>query len=74
MDKVIQVKVIPNAKKNELKMDGTRFKAYVTVPPIEGKANRVLINILAQYFSCKRTQIKIIRGERSKNKFIKISY
>ncbi|MEO0087074.1 MAG: DUF167 domain-containing protein [candidate division WOR-3 bacterium] len=69
---IIKIRVIPNAKKNEIVKEKDRLKVYLTAPPIEGKANKVLIEILAEYFNVKKGQIKIIKGEKSKDKIIEI--
>ncbi|MEO0105232.1 MAG: DUF167 domain-containing protein [candidate division WOR-3 bacterium] len=72
MNNIIKIQVIPNAKKNEIVKEKDRLKVYLTAPPIEGKANKVLIEILAEYFNVKKGQIKIIKGEKSKDKIIEI--
>ncbi len=71
--RIIRVKAVPNAKKNELKKEGEVFKIYLTCAPTKGKANKLLIEILADYFNCKKSQLKIIRGEKSKNKVIQLN-
>ncbi|MEO0097428.1 MAG: DUF167 domain-containing protein [candidate division WOR-3 bacterium] len=72
MNNIIKIRVIPNAKKNEVVKEENRLKVYLTAPPIEGKANKVLIEILAEYFNVRKGQIKIIKGEKSKDKIIEI--
>ena len=67
-DKIIELKVIPNAKKNEFKGN----KVYLTAPPVEGQANEALVEFLAEYFNVKKRQIAILRGQRSRNKTVKI--
>ena len=66
----IQVRVVPNAKKNEVKIEQQRLKVYLTAPASEGKANKLLIEVLAKYFNCKKAQLSIVRGEKSRNKII----
>jgi len=70
---LIPVKVIPRAKGNKVKKEDAGFKVYLTAPPIDGKANKLLIKLLADYFSCKKQQIKILKGRRSKNKLIQLT-
>lgn len=74
MSNTISVKVTPNAKRNEVQEDGQGFRVYLTAPPVEGKANKLLLKLLADYFSCKKSQLKIIKGEKSKNKIIQVTY
>jgi len=68
MPKVIEIKVVPNAKKNQFK----NGKVYLTAPAVEGKANRALIEFLAEHFDVKKSQVRIIRGLKSRNKVIQI--
>lgn len=74
----ISVKVIPNAKQNEVVDDafdllGARIlKVKVNQPPEDGRANKAVIEILADYFKVKKSAIVIITGETSRNKIIEI--
>ena len=68
----INIKVITKAKRNEIKKVGDNYKAWLTIAPTQGKANQALIELLANYFKIKKSQIKIIKGARSKNKVIEI--
>ena len=68
----ITVKAIPNAKKAEVKEQNGVLRVKIDLPPIDGKANKRLIEILAEYFSIPKSRIKIIRGGSSKNKVIEI--
>ncbi len=69
---LIEVKVIPNAKKNRILEEGGMFKAYVTAPAVEGKANKALIKLLAEHFKVKKGDVRIIRGARSRKKVVEI--
>ena len=51
--------------------DGS-LKVYLKVPPIEGKANEALRELLAEEFCVSKSMVKIIRGERSKDKVVEI--
>jgi len=72
MSDVIQVKVIPNAKKNEILEHNQGLKVRITAPPVEGKANKLLVKLLADYFSCRKSEIKIIKGKKTKTKIIQV--
>jgi len=69
---LLKIKVITNARRNEIKTDGERTKVYVNAPPAGGRANRELIEFLAGHFGVKKNSVKILRGEKSKNKLIEI--
>lgn len=68
----ITVKVKPNSKKQEIKVEDEIYTAYLNSPPIEGKANEELIEALADYFNVSRSKIKIISGHKSKIKIVDI--
>jgi len=68
-----RVKVKPNAKKDrvEIMEDGT-VKISIKAPPVEGKANKSLINFISKKFKVPKAKIKIISGKHSRNKIIQI--
>ena len=73
----ISIKVIPNAKQNEIVEGfdeaGARIlKVRVNQPPEDGKANKVAIELLAKYLKVKKSTVSIISGETSRNKIIEI--
>jgi len=70
MSDFVRVRVISNARKNKVKQEAQGLKVYLTAPPVEGKANRLLLKILAEYFNCRDSDLKIVRGEKSKDKLI----
>jgi uncharacterized protein (TIGR00251 family) len=69
---IINLKVVANAKKNEIKEENGLFKVYVAAPPVDGKANKAVVETLAAHFQAKKNQIKIIRGEKSSRKVVQI--
>lgn len=72
------VKITANAKQNkiaDLYLDekGNCFlKISVTSTAIEGKANAALINLLADSWQLKKTQVKIKHGSTNRYKIIHI--
>ncbi|PIU13283.1 MAG: YggU family protein [Hadesarchaea archaeon CG08_land_8_20_14_0_20_51_8] len=71
--KRIKIKVVPNAGKNKVFEGGERLKVYVTSPPTRGKANKAVIKLLAEFFEVKRGDVKIIKGEKSREKIVEIN-
>jgi len=69
---IIEVRVITNAKKKELKFEGDSLKVKITALPKEGRANTALIEYLADFFGMKRSEVKIIKGEKEKRKLISL--
>jgi uncharacterized protein (TIGR00251 family) len=69
---IINIRVSPRAKLNLVKNDGDIMRVYITTAPEDGKANQAVIKLLAEHFSVAKSQIKIIRGETSRDKVIQI--
>lgn len=70
--KKIKIKVIPNAKKAKILQEGELFKVYVNAPAVDGKANKAVIEVLSEHFNIRKSGIKIVRGEKSREKVIEI--
>ncbi|MBU2564615.1 DUF167 domain-containing protein [Patescibacteria group bacterium] len=66
----MKIKVITNAKKQEIKKQGDLLKVYLISKPEKGKANNELINLLTDYFKTSKSNINIRKGEKSKNKIM----
>jgi uncharacterized protein (TIGR00251 family) len=69
----IRVRVKAHARKNEVKqLDVNQFLISVTAPPVEGKANEKVIELLAEYFDRPKRCITIFRGNASKDKIVEV--
>jgi uncharacterized protein (TIGR00251 family) len=68
----INVRVSPGAKKEKIEESDGGLKVYMNVPAIEGRANKKLIEILAEYYGIKKYNIKIVLGEKKRDKVIEI--
>lgn len=67
---VASIRISPNAKKNEIIKEGEVVKIKITAQPIDGKANKALVEFLSKNFKIPKTSIKILKGETSKDKTI----
>ena len=67
------IKISPNAKKNEIIKTNAEVKIKITAQPVDGKANKALIEFLSKTFKIPKTSISIIKGETSKEKTILFS-
>ncbi len=71
---LINVKVKPKAKKEYVKkVSDNEFEVAVNEPPEEGRANRRVIELLAEYLNVSKSNISIIKGEKSKSKILKVT-
>ena len=68
----IKVKVVANAKRQRVVAEGEALKVYVNAPAVEGRANKALVNFLAEYFKIKKSGIKIISGKKSREKIVQV--
>ena len=67
---IVNIRISPNAKKNEIITDGEIVKIKITAQPIDGKANKALIEYLSKNFKIPKSSIKIIIGDTSKDKTV----
>lgn len=69
----ITVAVKPNSKKEsvELVSDGS-YTVRVNVPPVDGKANERVIELLSKHFKQPKSLITLISGPKSKKKIFSI--
>jgi len=69
----IQINVKPNSKQQKIEEenDGS-LTVRLKSPPVDGKANQELIEILAKKFGVAKSQIVIKSGLFSRNKLIEI--
>ncbi|KAI5186378.1 uncharacterized protein NEHOM01_1432 [Nematocida homosporus] len=66
----INCEIKANSKKPNLTYEDGRLIIAVRAAAIENKANKEVIESLADFFELKRTQITIISGHKSKSKIL----
>ncbi len=67
------IKIKPNANENKIMEQHDDFlKIKIRAIPEKGKANNALIKFLSKYFEIPKSNIKIIKGETSRNKIVEI--
>ncbi len=71
--KTIQVKVKPNARTSEFSehADGT-WLAKIKSPPVDGKANSELIDLVAEHFNVSKGSVLIKSGAGARLKLVQI--
>ena len=69
---ILQLRISPNASKNEIIRTEEILKVKITAQPIDGKANKALIEFLSKSFKIPKSSIEILKGETSKDKTILI--
>lgn len=53
-----------------LKHSDSVLRVKVTAPAVDGKANKALISVLADYFGVPKSKILILSGEKRKRKIV----
>jgi uncharacterized protein len=69
---IIKVKVIPRAKKERIVSVDGGLKVYLTEPALEGRANKRLIELVAEHLKVKKYTITIVRGQHNREKVLEI--
>ncbi len=68
MSFTLELMVVPRSSINKLIQESNSLKLKITAPPVDGEANKEIINFLAKSFSCPKTSILLISGFKSKKK------
>ena len=70
----IAVRVTPKASRNKITQDddGT-LRAYVTVPPADGKANSAVLGLLAKALGVPKSRLTLTKGQKARDKLFTIS-
>ena len=70
---LISIRVTTRAKKESVKSRDNVLRVCVNQPPEDGRANEAVIKLLAEHFKISKSQIKIVKGEKSREKIIEIT-
>lgn len=69
----IYIKASPKSSKNEvIKISDNEYKVKITAAPVRGKANEMLIEVLAKYFKTSKSLVNIVGGKTAKTKIVDI--
>jgi len=70
---IIRLHIAPKARHNEVQgTHGSALKIRLTAPPVEGAANRALVEFLAERLGVRRQQIAIVSGQHSRDKVVQV--
>lgn len=69
----LHVRVQPNARRSAFAgIYNQSLKVALRAPAVDGKANRALVEFLAEFAGVARSQIEIARGEKSREKTVRL--
>jgi uncharacterized protein len=70
---LIRVKVIPRSSRTEIAgKEKDIYRVKITDPPVEGKANKALIALLAEKLGIAKRDIEITVGKTSRMKTVRV--
>jgi uncharacterized protein len=69
----LEVRLQPRAGRNEIVgMRDGRLVVRVAAPPVDNRANRALCKLIAKRAGVARGQVSVVRGERSRDKVVRV--
>lgn len=69
----LPVRLQPRASANEVTGErGEAIAFRVTAPPVDGKANKALINLVAERLGIAKSRVSIVRGDTGRDKMLEI--
>jgi uncharacterized protein YggU (UPF0235/DUF167 family) len=68
----IVVRVTPNASREQVTIDGSRFVIRVTCVPEDGKANKAVTRLLAKALGVAPSRLVLIRGMTGRDKVFRV--
>ncbi len=69
-----RLKVHPRARRARLAGKlGDEWKLEITAPPVDGKANKAVIEFFAETLGVPRSSVRIVAGEHSQHKVVEIT-
>lgn len=69
----IEIKVTAGAKSNSFKFENGTYSIRIMAKAIDGKANKAIIDFLADELNIKKRDVEILKGEKSSKKIIAIN-
>jgi len=69
----LEIRVKPNSRREsvEKQPDGS-YKVSLNAPPVEGRANERLIEVLAAFFKVSKSSVSILRGQTGRKKLVEV--
>ena len=69
----LEVKVTAGAKSNSFKFENGAYSIRIMAKAIDGKANKAIIDFLADELNVKKRDVEILKGEKNSKKLISIN-
>lgn len=73
-DLLLRVYIQPRASRNQLcGIQGDELKIRLTSPPVDGAANKLCREFIADFFGVAKSSVEIVSGDTSRHKKIKVT-
>lgn len=70
----VSVRAKPRASKSRIvRAQGLELEVALAAPPVDGAANRALLEVLAAALSLRMSALCLVLGETSKNKVVEVT-
>jgi len=72
---VLTIVARPRSTADRLERDdrGARWIVGCTAPPVDGRANRAIVHLLADWLEVPSASVRLIRGEGSRRKTVEVA-
>lgn len=70
--RMIEVRVTPNASREQVTLDDERYLIRVTCPPEDGKANKAVTKLLAKALGLPPSRLTLVRGHAGRDKLFQV--
>ena len=70
----LALRVQPGAKRSTLlaRLESGEWKVAVAAPPLEGRANEAVVELVSELLGVKRRQVTVARGASSRSKLVEV--
>lgn len=59
-----------SSREEVVKLSVGSYRVYMHEPALEGKANKKLVKMFAEYFRTKKNKVRIVQGLKNKDKIV----
>jgi hypothetical protein len=68
---VLRLRVQPKSSRNDFSVDAEgQFRLAITAPPVDGQANKAVLQVLAKTLGVPKRAVQLISGDTSRNKTV----
>ncbi len=70
----LRLRVQPGAKRTALltRMPGGEWKVAVSAPPVDGRANDAVVELMSDLLGVRRSQVTLVRGASARSKVVEV--